>query len=169
MVTYIVHEPPNASADRLEGASQLVFTKDAFTWWAALLPAVWLIWKRMWLELLAFLVLVGLVSWAFSEAGASDLGSAILVAIQIVFGFEAGALYGAALKRRGWHLAGTVSGHNRDECERRFIEAWLAGHAQTPAGEPTSNPPTSPGSWARTALEQARDVITRGRSTLSRA
>lgn len=169
MVTYIVYEPPNASANRLESALQLVFTKDTFTWTAALLPAIWLLWKRMWLELVIFMALAGCIVWAFTAAGAPDLGNAILLIIQIVFGFEAGELYGASLERRGWRLAGTVAGRNREDCERRFLEVWLPTHTEIPVGEPTSPAPLAPPSWAQTALAQAKDAFERGRRAFARA
>ena len=170
MVTYIVHEPPNASANHLESAEQLVFTKDAFTWVAALLPAIWLLWKRMWIELVIFMMVAGLIVWAFTAAGAPDLGNAILLIVQIVFGFEAGELYGASLERRGWRLAGTVSGRNREDCERRFLEVWLPTRTEIPASETTSTPPrAAPPSWSQTALDQAKNFLERGRRAIARA
>ena len=56
MVIFNVHEPPNVSANRLESAEQLVFVKDGYTWLAALVPPLWLLWKRMWLEFAIYAV-----------------------------------------------------------------------------------------------------------------
>lgn len=161
MVIYTVHEPPNASANHLESAEQLLFAKDGYSWVAALLPAVWLLYKRMWLEFAAFLAVAGLIVWAFAAVGAVELGNAVLLAIQIIFGFEAGALYSAALKRRGWRVVGTVAGRNLEDCERRFLEVWLPTHTEIPPTPPRSAPPP-PASWAETAMAQARDLFTRG-------
>ena len=91
--------------------------------------------------------------------------------MQIVFGFEAGALYSAALERRGWRLVGTVAGRNREDCERRFLEVWLPTHTDIP---PTVGPdPLAPAhadaSWSQTAIARAKDAVARGRRMWARA
>lgn len=169
MVTFNVYEPPNASADRLESAEQLLFVKDGFSWFAALLPAFWLLWKRMWLELVVFVAGAGLIVWAFTEAGAPDTGNAILLIAQIILGFEAGALHGAALERRGYKLVGTVSGRGEEDCERRFLEVWLPTRTEIPASGPAVAAPAATPSWAQTAIGQAKDAIARGRRMFSGA
>ncbi|CAN1723570.1 DUF2628 domain-containing protein [Hyphomicrobium sp. 1Nfss2.1] len=162
MVIYTVHEPPNASANRLESAEQLLFVKDGFSWLAALLPAVWLLWKRMWLELIVFIALAGLIVWVFTALGAPDLGNGILFAIQVLFGFEAGNLNSASLERRGWPLVGTVSGNSREDCERRFLEVWLPTHTEIPAAPGVAKRADVPPSWMQTAMAQARGMFKRG-------
>jgi hypothetical protein len=166
VVIYAVYEPPNASPSRLVSAEQLLFVKDGFSWFASLVPWVWLLVRRMWLELVAFIAASGLIVWAFTAAGTPDAGSAILLIVQIVFGFEAGALHGAALERRGWRLVGTVSGHGREDCERRFLEVWLPTRTEIP---PPDRMPAPSRSWTQTAMARARDAITRGRRTLAGA
>ena len=126
MVVYTVHEPPNPPADPLERAARHVFIKERFHWLAAIFPAIWLFEKGMWWELVAYLVLISLLIGIFKVLGAApEAISIFLIIVQIVFGFEAGALYRASLTRRGWRTVGTVAGRNAAECERRFFEAWL--------------------------------------------
>ena len=162
MVTYTVYEPPNASANRLESAEQLVFVKDGYAIFGALLPPVWLLVKRMWLEFALYVGGTGLLVWALTSAGATELSNALLLIIQIVFGFEAGALYGASLERRGWRLVGTVAGRGQEDSERRFLEVWLPTRTEIPAAPPGSTAPTPP-SWMETALTRAKETIARGR------
>jgi hypothetical protein len=170
VVTFDVYEPPNASGNRLESAEQLIFVRDGFHWFAALVPAFWLLVKRMWLELIVFMVGAGLLMWAFTAAGAPNVGSAILLIAQIVLGFEAGGLYGGSLERRGYRLVGTVSGRNTEDCERRMLEVWLPTHTEIPAGETFT--PQSPAAgmpaWAQTAIGQAKDQLARGRRMFAR-
>ena len=161
MVVYTVHEPPNGPGDRLDRAERLVFVKDGFHWMAALVPPLWLLVKGLWLELAVYMVATGLVVWLLTSAEANTLSSAFLAIVQIVFGFEAGALYSAALERRGWRVVGTVAGRDREDCERRFLELWLPTY--TPAS-PDSIAPQST-SWAMTAWTRARDAIERGRQS----
>jgi hypothetical protein len=160
LVVFTVYEPPDAPGDLVGRAERLVFVKDGFLWMAALFPAIWLLVKGLWLELIVFLAAVAAVTWGLEAAGMPNATTGmLLLAVQIVFGFEAGSLYGAALERRGWRMAGTVAGRDLTECERRFLEAWLPAHGQ--AAAPAPGGPVS--SWAATAWENAKDAIARGR------
>jgi hypothetical protein len=135
---FTVYEPPLTSGDRADRAERLVFIKDGFIWTAAIVPAIWLLAKRLWLEFFVFVALATALTWGVEAAGApTALSVALMVIVQIVLGFEAGALQGAALERRGWRFAGTVADRNRLECERRFLESWL------PAQPADQFPPTS--------------------------
>jgi hypothetical protein len=169
LVVYSVHEPPTASADRLKSAEQLVFVKDGFSWFATLLPPIWLLMKRMWLEFALYVGASGLIVWALTSAGADNLANAILLFAQIVFGFEAGALYSAALERRGWRLVGTVSGRSQEDCERRFLEVWLPTRTEIPARPADDRAAAPPDSWTQAALERAKGAWARGRRVWARA
>ena len=169
MVIFNVHEPPNVSGNRLQSAEQLVFVKDGYTWLAALVPPLWLLWKRMWLEFAISAVGTGLIVWLLASAGATNVSNALLLIIQIVFGFEAGALYSASLERRGWRLVGTVSGRNAEDAERRFLEAWLPTRTEIPQAVVTVDAPNARATWPQVALAQARDALARGRSMFARA
>ena len=168
MVTYTVHEPPNVSANRLESAEQLLFVKDGYSWLAALVPPLWLLWKRMWLELAIYVGGIGLMVWALTSIGAPNTTSALLLIIQIVFGFEAGALYSAALERRGWPVVGTVTGRNAEDAERRFLEVWLPTRTEVPPADPMLTPQVN-ATWAETAAVQMKDALARGRRVFARA
>ena len=153
MIVFTVYEPPQTSGDRADRAERLTFIKGSFVWSAAILPAVWLLFKRLWLELFAFIALVAVLTWGIEATGApAALGALLLVIVQIVLGYEAGALQGAALERRGWRFAGTVAGRDRLECERRFLENWLPSQ---PADQfpPVSTPDKRSriASWTATA------------------
>ncbi|HEX7532174.1 MAG TPA: DUF2628 domain-containing protein, partial [Methyloceanibacter sp.] len=126
MVEYTVYEPRYAADDPIERAERLVFVKDGFRWWAAIFPALWLIVKGLWLELVVFLVAIGALTWGLQALGAHDSVSGTLVLIaQILFGFEAGTIESAALERRGWRRVGWIEGRNRAESEYRFFADWL--------------------------------------------
>ena len=161
MIVFSVYEPPQMSGDRADRAERLIFIKDSFVWAAAIFPLVWLPLKRLWLELFAFIALVTALTWGLQAMGApAALGALLLLIVQIVLGYEAGAIQGAALERRGWRFAGTVAGRDRLECERRFLENWL------PAQPADQVPPASApdkrsriASWTATAW----DGLTRGR------
>jgi hypothetical protein len=160
LVVFNVYEPPNASGDRVERAAKLVFVRDGFHWWAALVPAVWLLIKGLWPEFIAFVAGAGVLAWLLEAVGATpEVGGIIFFVIQLLIGFEAGLIYSSSLERRGWQLQGTVTGRRLEDCERSFLATWLT----TQPSEPL--PPRDPGpdvSWTQTALQSAKDTVERG-------
>jgi hypothetical protein len=162
LVVYTVHEPPNASGDPIDRAARLVFVKDGFHWLAALFPAIWLLVKGLWLALIVFLVAAAVLTWGVEALGASPtLSGFLLLAVQIIFGFEASMIYTVALERRGWRMAGTVTGRDQAECERRFFEAWLPSHPEIAADATPVHPRVA--SWTETMWRNAKDAVARGR------
>ena len=126
MTVYAVYEPPSQAQDLASRADGLVLVKDGFSWGALLVPAIWLAYRRMWLELIAFIALLALLGWLF---GGSDAGKTVFdwmaLAIIVLFAVEANDLRGAALERRGYRIAGTATGPDRDSAELSFFQAWL--------------------------------------------
>ena len=103
MLTFTVHEPPNAPPDRIDRAESLVFIKDGFGWVAALFAPIWLLVHRLWWPLLGFIVLSGGFELIKRVTGVDQrwVGLAML-ALNLLIGFEADTLRRWALERRGW-------------------------------------------------------------------
>lgn len=126
MRVYTVHETANPPADRLDRAEGLRFVRDGFTWSAALLGALWLIWRGFWLALIGYLLVVTVVSFGGKALGLSDQSVMLaLIGVNLLLGFEADTIERWTLGRRGWQMVGSVSGRDIGECERRFFDAWL--------------------------------------------
>jgi hypothetical protein len=165
LIVSTVYEPPIVARDRLDRATQLVFVKDGFSWLAAIFPAIWFLVKGLWLELILFLIGAAALTWGIEASGASStLSGMLLLIVQIVIGFEAGAIQGAALERRGWQFVGTATGRDRDECERHFFDAWQPAEP-TASASPGSGlaPENSVTSWTATAWRNVKDGVARGR------
>ena len=61
MTVYSVYEPTSDDEDLATRAGRVAFVKDGFAWFALIVPALWLLYHRMWIELIVFLaVLAGL-------------------------------------------------------------------------------------------------------------
>jgi hypothetical protein len=164
LVVYTAYEPPKVSRDRIERATQLVFVKDGFTWLAAFAPVVWLLIKGLWLELFLFLAGATALTWGIEALGADPtLSGMLLLIVQIVIGFEAGAIQGAALERRGWRLVDTVTGRDQDDCERRFFEAWQPAELASPTPPGDGPAPQGAASWTTTAWRNAKESLARRR------
>jgi hypothetical protein len=128
MNVYTVYEPPVPPADRFDRAESLVFVKEGFTWVAAALTPLWLIFNRMWLVLAAYLAGTVAVQLALFSANASEgAASLVMTAAHLIIGLEADALRRWTLERNGWRMIGSVTGRNWADCERRFFSAWLPG------------------------------------------
>ena len=59
MAVYTVHQPPARHADPLPDAERIVFVRDGFSFWAFLVAPWWMLWHRMWLVLLGYVVVSG--------------------------------------------------------------------------------------------------------------
>ena len=141
---YSVYEPPGEAQDLEDRADSLVFVKEGFSWPALFVPGFWLLYRRMWLELVLFLGLFLVLGWVF---GPSDAGQTVFgwlgLAIVVLFAFEANDLRRAALERRGYRQMGTAIGSSRDEAELAFFQSWLPREER---GRPReSAPPERPG------------------------
>lgn len=132
MTIFTVHAPPAPEGAEADPAA-LVFVKEGFSWPALIVPPLSLLWHRMWLVLLLWLVAVVGLSVVAGLAG-SDASSAVMLLFALWFALEANALRRWSLERRGYALRGVVEGRNREEAERRFFaEAGEEAHAP---GEP---------------------------------
>ena len=124
---FTVHESPNPPAARGDRAEQLVFVRDGFSWFAALLAPVWMLANRLWLALLGYIAVVAALIVVFGLLGIGDqwLGNALL-AVHLIIGFEADSILRWTLNRRAWRQIASVTGATVEDCERRFFEEWLA-------------------------------------------
>lgn len=152
-MTFTVHEPSGPTADRIERAEALVFVREGFTWSAAFLTPFWLIANRLWLALLAYLVLVGLFEAGLWVAGASQQMAAwLLLAAHVLIGFEADDIRRWSLARKGFAMIGSVTGRSEDECERRFFEGWLKEQPFLPPSVTASGPASREGRLGHLSL-----------------
>jgi hypothetical protein len=133
VTVYSVYEPPSEAPDIVERADRLAFVKEGFSWPAFLVPLLWLLYYRMWLEfvLLALIYVALQLVFGTDPQGQALFGWASL-AISVLFAFEANDLRAAALERRGYRLAGVASGRDRTEAERSFFADWLSRQAKAP-------------------------------------
>jgi len=165
----MVYEPRYTVADPIERAEHLAFVKDGFRWWAAIVPALWLMVKGLWLEFALCVLVILALTWGLQAAGANDsVGSTLLLIAQLLFGFEASTIESAALERRGWRNLGWVEGRNRDEAERRFFTEWLPSQHEMPLPLLDGSPPSGPlAGMAVAAMRSAREAAYRWRQRYS--
>jgi Protein of unknown function (DUF2628) len=144
MSVYTVYEPPLRAGEATPDPERFVFVRDGFSFWGFLLGPLWMLWHRMWIVLLGYLVLAAALGWAHKATGAAlGIGAAVTFLIMILIGCEAGTLRRFTLERRGWRNLGIVVGDDLELAERRFFDAWTGAHGKPPSADAT--PPAPPG------------------------
>ncbi|MDH6231329.1 hypothetical protein M2281_001901 [Mesorhizobium soli] len=146
MAIYVVMEPPLGSAKA--ASEHAVLVRDGFSLLAFLVPLLWLLWHRLWIEAaLAFAVALALAALA-EVAGYEVTASLLSILVSIYVGLEGSALRLAALRRRGWSEWGVVEGRNMGEAEIRYLTEAEPAEAEkvTPpfADMPRQQPPATP-------------------------
>src|SRR5262245_39028934 len=160
MPVYTVHEPPwrdgRAGAPESDPA-RMAFVRDGFTFWAFLLGPLWMLWHRLWLVLIGYLVLAGGLQFALARFGATGTATTLVaLLIAILVGLEAASLRRWTLNRRRWNEVGVVVADDVNMAERRFFDAWVRG-ARGAASAPSS--PAPPPRTPSTGRAAANDVI----------
>jgi len=126
MAVYTVHQPPQRFADAPIEPERFIFVRDGFSIWAFLFAPLWMLWHRMWLVLVCYIVMaVGLEAVVRALGASEPAGTLIGLCISLLVGLEAGTLRRFTLTRRRWKNIGIVSGDDREAAERRFFETWV--------------------------------------------
>jgi Protein of unknown function (DUF2628) len=126
MRVYTVHAPVGDGAD-LAAADKFVFVRDGFHFGAAVASVIWLLWHRLWLALVGWIIFITAVQFGMSALGASR-GTIFVVdvLIAILMGLEAASLRRWTLSRRKWRQLDVVVADDQEAAERRFFERWAA-------------------------------------------
>ena len=127
MPVYTVHAPTAYAAD-FRATDKFVFVRDGFHFWAMVLGPLWLIWKRLWLALLGWVILYIVLQAAVVQLGG---GAEALVAVDtmlaILMGLEASTLQRWTYSRRNWRQLDVVVADDEETAERRFFDRFTSG------------------------------------------
>ena len=137
MAVYVVMEPPGRAPD----TAATVFVRDGFAWVAFLVPPLWLLWHRLWIEAALAFVAIGLLAALGEIAGLGLAGALLSFLVMLYVGLEGQALRIAALGRRGWRQAGVVIADDLDDADTRYaIAAEAAPETRTPEPRIVADP-----------------------------
>jgi Protein of unknown function (DUF2628) len=164
MAVYTVHEPPMKADQSQPDPERFVFVRDGFSFWAFLLPPLWMLRYRLWLMFLGYVVVATALQVALNLIGAS---ATVMLAtgalLSLLIGFEAATLRRFTLARRRWTNIGIVVANDLESAERRFYDAWAANDRTT--GASLHRPPRAAASasavpaFQRPQASSASDVI----------
>src|SRR6186997_2436490 len=133
MTVFTVHQPAPRKNEDVAPPDRYAFVRDGFYFWAFLLGPLWMLWRRLWLVLVIYLVVTSAIQaalWALGVSGVVKFAVGVLIAVLV--GCEAGTLRRWSLRRR-WTNVGLVVAPNQEMAERRFFESWSADAASRPA------------------------------------
>jgi hypothetical protein len=136
--------------------------RDGFHFWAMVFGPFWLLWHRLWLALLGWILFFVLLEVGLARLGLG--GTAIFfvnVIVALLMGLEAASLRRWTLSRGNWRQLDVVIADDEDTAERRFFERWSQKQrgivndqsavdrggpppTRNVPGEPFSNPPPLP-------------------------
>jgi hypothetical protein len=138
MAIYVVMEPPAANA--AEAAERAVLIRDGFAFLAFLVPPLWLLWHRLWIEA-AFAFAAGVGLTALGEvAGLGFAGALLSLLVSIFVGLEGAALRINSLRRRGWREWGVVEASDIAEAEIRYLAGEEEGEVVSPSVPHSTSP-----------------------------
>ncbi|RIK86106.1 MAG: DUF2628 domain-containing protein [Hyphomicrobiales bacterium] len=118
MASYVVMEPPAGAG---EAKDKAVLVRDGFHLLAFLVPALWLLFHRLWIEALLVVAVSMALAGAGSVAGLGNAAPALSLLVALYVGLEGPALRLAAFRRRGWRDWGVVEADNAGDAEIRYL------------------------------------------------
>ncbi len=120
---FTVHE----NAAIAEPADRAMLVREGFSVWAFTFTVIWLVMHRLWVEALAFMLLLGMAVYAAKTYGIGEAGQGIVqLFLTVMLGFLAHDLERAALARRGYRMTGVVAAESELAAERRFYDMVAA-------------------------------------------
>lgn len=140
MTVYTVLAPEPRGGAEAPDPMSYVFVKEGFAWPALFFAGLWMIYRRMWLALVAYVALAVAAGFMGRQVGGGLPGLFILLA-HFWFALEANELRRWTLKRRGYRLVGVAEGRGQEEAEIRFFTAQEDGVS---APQAPSIPPAPP-------------------------
>jgi hypothetical protein len=123
MPVFTVHAP--VSAVRRADSDRFVFVRDGFHFWAFLFGPLWLIAHRLWLMLVAYIVVVAaIIALTVALRISDDARSVVLLIVALLTGYEAANAQRWTLSRGWWRELGVVVADDAEAAERRFFAQW---------------------------------------------
>jgi len=139
---FTLHERPGKTG----GDADLLAVKTGFSWWAAVLPPIWLLWHRLWLGLIAYLLFSTAFGFALELVDMADpAATALGLALSLLIGVSAHDFRRWTLGRHGWRMVGVLRADSAEEAEILFHRSerrLVASVPVTPAAATVPRPMT---------------------------
>ncbi|MEL6288352.1 MAG: DUF2628 domain-containing protein [Pseudomonadota bacterium] len=142
MAVWTVHAKDGVVID---GTEDVRFLKDGFSVAALIFGALWFIWHRMWIVLVGYLVVVGLLGALAASGLLAPFGVMLLQSLlAATVGLHATALRRWSMELRGFTEVAVVHADDAEAAEVRFFSGMTAQTTER-RGELSVTPPPLPG------------------------
>jgi hypothetical protein len=160
MASWIVME--RAGGGRAGNATDAAFVRDGFSFLAFLVPPLWLLAHRLWIE--AVLVIAALVlAVAVTQLSGFTAAALLWLLVALFVGLEGNALRIAALRRRGWREWGVVEACNLDDADTHYAVETVDGDMDDQSSRLPSPPSANSGGARAIAGEPVGLLLNPGR------
>lgn len=110
-------------AELTEPADRVVLVPEGFSLWAFVFSFFWLIYHRLWVATLGYIVLLVLLGYVSEQFGLSEITVGLVqLFLQVMLGFSAHDLRRQSLRWRGYHFTGVVAAETPLNAERRYYD-----------------------------------------------
>jgi hypothetical protein len=137
--TVLTPQPHDGETDPMA----FVFVKEGFSWPALIVPELWLIFRRMWWVLLAYLA-VGVFFIVAGPRFGDALPVTFILLARLLFALEGNELRRWTLRRRGYGTVDVVEGRGLEEAEIHFFAAREDAGPDAEPIAPAPPPPPQP-------------------------
>jgi hypothetical protein len=140
MPVYTVHAPVTNGAG-IAAADRFAFVHDGFHFWAAVFGPLWLVWHRLWLATIGWIILALAINVGLARLGAG--GTAIFwvdVLLALLMGFEASSIRRWTLSRGNWRQFDIVVARNWEAA----VDRGAPPPTRDTPGQAFSRPPPLP-------------------------
>ena len=117
--------------------------RDGFSLLAFLVPPLWLLWHRLWIEAALAVAALVLAAGLPKLTGFAVAAPLLSLLVSIYVGLEGNALRIAALRRRGWREWGVVEAGNLDDAETHYAVRNSRRRRRTPTPSDLPSPPSA--------------------------
>ncbi|MFN4276001.1 MAG: DUF2628 domain-containing protein [Ferrovibrio sp.] len=132
---FTLHERPGPTG----GDPQVVAVASGFSWWAAIMPPLWLLRHRLWLGLIGYLLLSMLWGVALELGDIAEPAATVLaLGLSFLIGAMAADYRRWTLTRRGWRFVDVQRAEDAAEAEERYIRGRAAPVTPTQTGAATA-------------------------------
>ena len=143
MPVFTVHAPIDAV--RRADADRFVFVRDGFHFWAFVFGPLWFVWHRLWLALVADVVIIATVIGAMMALRIGpDSRLVVLLIVALLTGYEAASAWRWSLSRGWWRQLGVVVADDAEAAERRFFVQWTGESTRVDAALDRPPPTVAP-------------------------
>ena len=122
MSIYTVHAPPLRGNEAAYDPARFKFIRDGFYFWAFVFGPLWLLFKRLWVVLVLYIVAIAALQIGLWLIGVPNTPrGAVTLLMHLLVGLEAATLQRWTLGQNNWSQLGVVSSNNYERSEERRV------------------------------------------------